>query len=81
MLLTVVCVCVCVCMLNCLTFCDPVDCSSPGSSVHEISQARILGWIVISSSRGIVPTHRSHPHLLHWEQLLYHWATWEAHKQ
>ena len=26
----------------CLTLCDPMDCSPPGSSVHEISQARIL---------------------------------------
>ena len=29
-----------------------MDCSPPGSSVHEISQARILEWVVISSSRG-----------------------------
>ena len=26
----------------CLTFCDPTDCSPPGSSVHGILQARIL---------------------------------------
>ena len=32
-------------------FCDPVDSSSPGSSVQGISQARILEWIVISFSR------------------------------
>ena len=37
---------------SCLTLCDPMDCSSPGSSVHGILQARILEWIVISSSRG-----------------------------
>ena len=29
-----------------------MDCSPPGSSVHGISQARILKWIVISFSRG-----------------------------
>ena len=29
--------------------CDPMDCSPPGSSVHGISQARILEWIAISS--------------------------------
>ena len=34
-----------------LTLCDPMDCSSPGSSVHGILQARILEWIAISSSR------------------------------
>ena len=33
-------------------FCDPVDCSPPGSSVHGILQARILAWVAISSSRG-----------------------------
>ena len=37
---------------SCQTLCDPMDCSLPGSSVHEISQARILEWIAISSSRG-----------------------------
>ena len=31
---------------------DPMDCSPPGSSVHGISQARILEWAAISSSRG-----------------------------
>ena len=35
-----------------LTPCDPVDCSPPGSSVHGIFQARILGWVAISFSRG-----------------------------
>ena len=34
------------------TLCDPIDCSLPGFSVHEILQARILEWIAISSSRG-----------------------------
>ena len=36
----------------CPTLCDPMDCSPPGSSVHGISQARILDWVAISSSRG-----------------------------
>ena len=36
----------------CLTLCDPVDCSPPGSSVLEIFQARILEWVAISFSRG-----------------------------
>ena len=35
----------------CLTLCDPVDCSPPGSSVHGILQARILEWVAISFSR------------------------------
>ena len=36
----------------CLTFCDPMDCSPPGSSVHGSLQARILEWVAISFSRG-----------------------------
>ena len=32
----------------CPTLCDPMDCSSPGSSVHGILQARILKWVAIS---------------------------------
>ena len=36
---------------SCLTLCDPVDCSPPGSSVHGILQARILEWGAISFSR------------------------------
>ena len=31
---------------------DPVDCSLPVSSVHEIFQARMLEWVAISCSRG-----------------------------
>ena len=37
---------------SCLTLCDPMDCSLPGSSTHRILQARILEWLAISSSRG-----------------------------
>ena len=37
---------------SCLTLCDPMDYSSPGSSVHRISQARILEQVAISFSRG-----------------------------
>ena len=32
--------------------CDPMDCSSPGSSVHGILQARMLEWVAIFFSRG-----------------------------
>ena len=31
--------------------CNPMDRSPPGSSVHEISQARVLEWVAISFSR------------------------------
>ena len=36
---------------SCLTLCDPMDCSLPGSSVHEILQTRILEWVAMPSSR------------------------------
>ena len=36
----------------CLTLCDPRGYSPPGSSVLGISQARILKWVDVSSSRG-----------------------------
>ena len=64
----------------CLALCDPMSCSPPGFSVHGISQARILEWVAISSSRG-----SSGPR--DWTsvsciagRLLYHWATGEAPK-
>ena len=37
---------------SCLTLCDPMDGSPPSSSVHGISQARILQWVIIFCSRG-----------------------------
>ena len=37
---------------SCLTLCNPMDCSPPGSSVHGISQARILAWGAIPFSTG-----------------------------
>ena len=36
---------------SCLTLCHPMDCSLPGSSVHESFQARVLERVAISSSR------------------------------
>ena len=48
---------------SCLTLCNPMDCSPPGSSVHGIFQARILEWGAAFSSRGSSqsrdPTHVS----------------------
>ena len=64
---------------SCLTLWGPMDCSPSGSSVHGISQARILEWVAISFSRG-----SSQPR--DWtcvscigRQILYLWATWETH--
>ena len=35
----------------CLTLCNPIDCSPPGSSLCEILQARILGWVACPPRR------------------------------
>ena len=37
---------------SCPTLCNPMNCSLPGSSVHEIFQARVLEWAAISYSTG-----------------------------
>ena len=41
---------VCLVAQSCLTLCDFVDCSPPGSSVRGILQARVLGWVPIPFS-------------------------------
>ena len=59
---------------SCLTLCDPVDCSSPGASIHGIFQAKntgvgchlLLRGILL---QGILPTQESNSHLFH----LLHW--------
>ena len=34
----------------CLTLCNPMDCSLPGSSVHGSFQVRVLEWVAIAFS-------------------------------
>ena len=45
-----VCVCVCKCAQSCMTLCNPMDYSPPGSSVHGILQARLLKHVAIPYS-------------------------------
>ena len=55
---------------SCLTPCNSIYCSPPGSSVRSILQARILEWVAIPFYRG-----SSRPRnldLLHYRQILYH---------
>ena len=74
-----VCACMCArtCMhayvQSCLTLCDPMGCSPPGSSVHGILQAGIPEWAAISSSRrSSWPRKWTHIScLLHCRQILY----------
>ena len=54
---------------SCLTPCDPVDCSPPGSSAHGILKPGILAHYL---PRGIFPTQRLNPRLLHCRGILYH---------
>ena len=35
---------------SCLTLSDPMSCSPPGSSIHGISQARVLEWVAVAFS-------------------------------
>ena len=42
----------CVCFQSCTTFCDPMDCSPPGSSLSGNFQARILELVAMLSFRG-----------------------------
>ena len=43
----------CVSCSSCLTLCDPMNCSPPGSPVHGILQARVLAWVAIFSFRDL----------------------------
>ena len=54
----------CVHAQSCLTHCDPMDCSPPGSSVQGIITARVLEWGAISYSRRSSQP-RLNPCLLH----------------
>ena len=66
-------------LLNCTRLSQPHGLIVlPGSSVHEISQARRLEWVAISSSRGSSrPRDRTHVSRIS-RQILYPWAAWKA---
>ena len=75
------CCCCCLITQSCLTLCNPMDCSPPGSSVHEILQARILECVAISFSRGSFQPRdwtcvSASPELA--GVFFASWATWEA---
>ena len=64
---------------SCLTLCNSIVCSLPGSSVHGIFQARILEWVAISFSRASSqPRDRTQVSYIAGRHLTI-WATREAH--
>ena len=77
---------VCPCMgakllQSCLTLCDPMDCSLPGSSVHGVLQAGILKWVAMPPpgdllQPGMEPTSLKSPALA--SRVFTTSATWEA---
>ena len=71
--------CCCLLFSSCVwLFCDPMGCSLPNSSVHEISQARILEWVTISLPRvSSLPRDGTHISCIG-RQSHHHWATSEA---
>ena len=58
-------------------FCDPMGYSPPGSSVHGISQARILEWVAIFFSRGSSQPRNCQAYCIG-RRILHHCATREA---
>ena len=61
----------CLVAQSCLTLCDSMDCSSPGSSVHGDSPGKNTGMGCHALLQGIFPTQGSNPGLLHCKQILY----------
>ena len=62
----------CLVTQSCLTLCDPMDGSSPGSSVHGDSLGKNTGVGCHALLQGIFPTQGSNPGLPHCRWILYH---------
>ena len=65
-------VCVCLVAQSCLTLCDLMDCSLPGSSVHGNSPDKKTGVGGHALLQGIFPTQGSNPGLPYCRWILYH---------
>ena len=64
--------CMCLVAQSCPTLCDPMDCSPPGSSIHEDSPGKNTRVGCHALLQGIFPTQGLNPGLLHCRQVLYH---------
>ena len=98
MCISCVCVCVCVCACvracthgcvntcisaqSCLTLCDPMDCSPPGSSAHGVFHTRILEWAAIPLLQGVFLTQGSHISCVSCigRRIPYHWCHLGRHR-
>ena len=64
---------------SCLTLCDPMDCSLPGSSIHGVFLARVLAWVAVAFSGGSSrPRDRTQVSHIAGRRVTL-WATKEAH--
>ena len=76
-----ICVCISSCSVLFETHCDPMNCSPPGSFVHGIFQARIVGWVAITySKRSSQPRDQTHVSCTscNGRWILYCCTTWES---
>ena len=64
--------CACLVTQSCLTFCDPTDCSLPGSSIHGDSPGKNTGVVCHDLLQGIFPTQGLNPGIPCCRQILYH---------
>ena len=69
--------CCCLVAKSCPTLCNRMDCSPPGCSDHVISQARILEWDAISSSRRSSQARDWTCVSFTDRRILYPWAIWK----
>ena len=61
----------CLVAQSCLTLCDPMDCSPPGSPVHGYSSGKNTGVDCHALLQGVFPTQGSSPGLPHCRRILY----------
>ena len=52
---------------SCLTLCNPIDCSLPGSFVHGVFQARILEWVTMPFSGDLSNSGIEPESVMHWQ--------------
>ena len=71
----------CLVTQSCLTLCDPMDCSTPGSSVDGDSSGKNTGVGAHALLQGSFSTQGSNPGLPHCRQILYQWLSHQGSPQ